>query len=278
MWDQGVGQSAGLKYCSPAGLQRERAQRSLPWSIAKCLPGICLFNPLSKATWACDVDEKPAAHRKSWQMEAGYMWTRHTHWQQSTTLLTCGNTCTNTTDENSGPSYCDLSTFYSESYSIQQQMQWQKKDSEHCRPWGKQSVNHKRSFILKRRRQKERERQRGRTERFVTAPGCPFNVTLTHRLPKLLLYLRVPFHSTMYTCMYICTCTVSKYNQHIQAISKSNSRYVTALRRCWVSEKWAAMSPVRAGEVWKQVTDRRFFSHKGHMRTFWLQAFFGVTH
>lgn len=172
----------------------------------------------------------------------------------------------------------DLSTFYSESYSIQQQMQWQKKDSEHCRPWGKQSVNHKRSFILKRRRQKERERQRGRTERFVTAPGCPFNVTLTHRLPKLLLYLRVPFHSTMYTCMYICTCTVSKYNQHIQAISKSNSRYVTALRRCWVSEKWAAMSPVRAGEVWKQVTDRRFFSHKGHMRTFWLQAFFGVTH
>ena len=90
------------------------------------------------------------------------------------------------------------------------------------------------SFWREGERKRERETRRGRTERFVTAPGCPFNVTLTHRLPKPLSYLHVPSHGTMYTCMYICTCTVSKYNRHIQAISKSNSRYVTALRRCSV--------------------------------------------
>lgn len=98
--DRWAGQSAGLKYCSPGGLQEKWKQRLLLWSIAKCLPGICLFNPLSKAIWACNVDEQPAAHRKRWKMEAGYMWARHTHPRQRTTLLTCGNTCTNTTNEN----------------------------------------------------------------------------------------------------------------------------------------------------------------------------------
>lgn len=77
----GGGESAGFKYCcSPRGLQGKWKQRSLLWSIAKCLPGICLFNPLSKkAIWACDVDERPAARWKSWRMGAGCMWARHTH-------------------------------------------------------------------------------------------------------------------------------------------------------------------------------------------------------
>lgn len=45
---------------------------------------------------------RPAAHRKSWKMEAGHMWTRHAHRHHHTTLLTCGNTCTNTINENTG--------------------------------------------------------------------------------------------------------------------------------------------------------------------------------
>lgn len=87
----GGGESAGTKYCSPGGLQRKWKQRPLLWSIAKCLPGNCIFNPLSKAIWACNVDQRPAANRKSWKMDAGYMWARHTH--QPTQLCSRVETC-----------------------------------------------------------------------------------------------------------------------------------------------------------------------------------------
>ena len=78
-WGPGGGQSVCFKYSPSKGLQGKWRQRSLPWSIAECLPGICLFNPLSKAIWACDVDGRTAADRKSRTREAGYMWRIHTH-------------------------------------------------------------------------------------------------------------------------------------------------------------------------------------------------------
>lgn len=73
-------QSAGFKYSPPGGLQGKWKHRWLPlWSIAKCLPGICLFNPLSKAIWASDVDgRRPAARRKSWVM-GGRIHGKETH-------------------------------------------------------------------------------------------------------------------------------------------------------------------------------------------------------
>lgn len=77
--DRRVVNHLALNNYSPGGLQGKWKHHLLLWSIAKCLPGICLFNPLSKAIWACSVGGRPAAHRKSWLMEAGYMWTRHAH-------------------------------------------------------------------------------------------------------------------------------------------------------------------------------------------------------
>lgn len=43
-----VVQSADFKYCSPAELRGKWKLRSQLRSITECLPGICLFNPLSK--------------------------------------------------------------------------------------------------------------------------------------------------------------------------------------------------------------------------------------
>lgn len=75
----GGGSSAGFKYCSPGGFAGKWKPCLPLWSIAKCLPGICLFNPLSKAIWSWNVDGRPAAHRKGWMMKAGYMWMGHSH-------------------------------------------------------------------------------------------------------------------------------------------------------------------------------------------------------
>lgn len=58
------GQSAGFKYRSPGRLKRKWRQSSPLWSIAECLPGICLFNPLSKAAWAGEHGWELQAHKK----------------------------------------------------------------------------------------------------------------------------------------------------------------------------------------------------------------------
>lgn len=119
--------------------------------------------------------------------KAGYMWTRHTHRHHHTTLLTCGNTCTNTTNENTGHhienswrEHIFTQTYTaSKSYYIQLHMFEVKKTAysnkclgqknknpEHGQPGGKQLLNHKRSFILECKRPRDRKRERGgRTER-----------------------------------------------------------------------------------------------------------------
>lgn len=88
--------------------------------------------------------------------------TRH----RCTTLLTCGNACTNTTHKNTGHFIKDCRRQHlftqtaSESCYIQQQM----KNPEHCQPCGKHLLNHKRSVILECNRQTDRQR---RTERDI---------------------------------------------------------------------------------------------------------------
>lgn len=72
-------QSAIFKYCSTCGLQGKWKQCWLLWSITKCLPGICLFNPLSEAIRDCSMDRRPEPHRKTWMIGEGHMWARHTH-------------------------------------------------------------------------------------------------------------------------------------------------------------------------------------------------------
>ncbi len=187
--------------------------------------------------------------------KAGYMWTRHTHRHHHTTLLTCGNTCTNTTNENTGHRTEDSWRWHiftqeytaSESYYIQLQMfavkkkknnpaysnkcLGQKKPPEHCQPGGKQLLNHKRSFILECKRQKERGGKD--RERFVIAPGCPFNVRLTHCLPKFCgIYVSLLTETCICACasahvQYPCITTTFKQ-------SANPTGHVTALKRCSV--------------------------------------------
>lgn len=54
----------------------------LLWSIAKCLPGICVFHPLSRAIWVCNKNERPSGHMEMGNMEAAYLWMRH-QWTRS---------------------------------------------------------------------------------------------------------------------------------------------------------------------------------------------------
>lgn len=99
----GGGESTGFKYCSLGGLQGKWKQRSLLWSIAKCLPGICLFNPLSKAISSLHAmwtkDPQLTGRVERWMQDTCG---RQTHPPTLTTLLTCGNKRTNITNENTG--------------------------------------------------------------------------------------------------------------------------------------------------------------------------------
>lgn len=98
-------------------------------------------------------------------------------------------------------------------------------------------TEHKRSFILKSKLQRQKERGEGKREicHYTRMSSRCERCTL---LAKTQWYLCVPAHSTMYicvcVCMCICTCMVSMYNHHIRAISQSNSGCVTALKRCSV--------------------------------------------